>query len=352
MNELAQRLAAGPSTFPHAIDAVRDMLLLVGLDEQQITEASFLDQRVLTPQTWGRWLPFADVAAEIDPGTRDDAHYIFHIGHVGSTLVSRLLGEMPGVLALREPQLLRDLTDIIARMDAVDAPWDPASVPDRTRLLRRLLARTFRPDQRAIIKATSFTSEIAPLLVGGTARALLLYVSPWSYLTTILAGETSRQETAQLTGARLVRLARRMDTLPFRLWSMGEGERLAMSWIVEMLSLQHAARELPEGAALWIDFDRFLAEPAAVLDRIATHFGLAPDGETLQRLVSGPIMRRYSKAPEHGYSTQLRRQLQQDAAKRHADVVREGLTCLEAFGCENADAARALTRAGMAGAAA
>ena len=36
---------------------------------------------------------------------RSDARWIFHIGHVGSTLVSRLLGELDEVLAIREPRL-------------------------------------------------------------------------------------------------------------------------------------------------------------------------------------------------------------------------------------------------------
>ena len=45
----------------------------------------------------------------MDGDLRSDARWIFHIGHVGSTLVSRLLGELAGVLAIREPRLLRDL---------------------------------------------------------------------------------------------------------------------------------------------------------------------------------------------------------------------------------------------------
>ena len=48
-----------------------------------------------------------------------DARWIFHIGHVGSTLISRLLGELEGVLSVREPRSLRDLTffpaDVTAR---------------------------------------------------------------------------------------------------------------------------------------------------------------------------------------------------------------------------------------------
>jgi len=329
MTELSRRLAQGPTQFVHSLDAPRDLLLLIELAEAELRGASFLDQRVLTPKTWGRWLPFADVAGSLDPGARDDAHYIFHIGHVGSTLIARLLGELPGILSLREPLLLRDLAAQIAMRDAVDAPWDPASLPDRARSIRRLLARTTRGDERAIIKATSFTSEIAADLVTGQARAMLLFARPESYMTTILAGDNSRAELAAITLTRLPRLAGRLDDMPYRSWSLNEGERVAIGWVTEMLSLQAAANALPTDAVLWVDFDAFLAEPAEQLVRIAHHFGLGlPAGEA-NRLAASPIMQRYSKAPEHGYSPALRGQLQRQAAQTHGRALDDGLRLVE-----------------------
>jgi hypothetical protein len=329
MTELSRRLAQGPTQFVHSLDAPRDLLLLVELAEADLRGASFLDQRVLKPGLWGRWLPFADIAASIDPGARDDAQYIFHIGHVGSTLIARLLGEVPGILSLREPLLLRDLAAQIAMRGAVDAPWDPASLPDRTRLIRRLLARTTRADERAIVKATSFTSEIATELVTGEARAVLLFARPESYMTTILAGDNSRAELAAITLTRLPRLARRLDDMPYRSWSLSEGERVAIGWVTEMLSLQAAADALPPEAVLWVDFDAFLADPAGQLARIADHLGLGLSTGEADRLAGSPIMQRYSKAPEHGYSPALRGQLQRQAAQAHGQALQDGLRLIE-----------------------
>jgi len=331
MNELSRRLAQGPTQFVHSLDAPRDMLLLIELAETELRGASFLDQRVLTPGRWGRWLPFADVAASLAPAARDDAHYMFHIGHVGSTLIARLLGEIGGVLALREPLLLRDLAAQIAQQGTVEAAWEPASLPDRTRSIRRLLARTTRTGERAIIKATSFTSEIAPRLVTEGARAVLLFARPESYMTTILAGDNSRAELAAITLTRLPRLARRVEDMPHRLWSLDEGERVALGWLTEMLSLQAAADALPAEAVLWVDFDAFLADPAGQLLRIARHFGLDLPIEDAARIVAGPIMQRYSKAPEHGYSPALRAQLQRQAAQVHGHALGAGLRWIEAM---------------------
>jgi hypothetical protein len=340
LDEISRRLAAGPAHFPHTLDPVQDRLLLIALREEEFAAASFLDQRILTSSTKGDWASLADIAARLDAQARDDAHYIFHIGHVGSTLMSRLLGSVPGILALREPLLLRSLADLWARKDAVDAPWDPTGLPARTLVLRRLLSRTFRPDQRAIIKATSFTSEIAPQMVAHGARALFLHVSPQSYMRTILAGEGSRQALATLTGPRLVRLARRLPSMPFRLWSLDEGSRVALAWVTEMLSLSAAEAALPAGSVLWLDFDRFLIEPEASLLQIARHFGLPVGAEDAARIAASPIMLRYSKAPEHRYDAALRRSLQLQAASEHGGALRAGAEWLDRLAREHDEVAR------------
>jgi len=340
LDEVARRIAAGPAHFPHTLDAVRNRLLLIGLTEAEIAAASFMDQRILTPTIKGDWAPFPEVVERIGHAPRDDAHYIFHIGHVGSTLISRLLGSWREVLALREPLALRTLADLWARRDSVDMPWDPACLPQRTEAVRRLLARTFRPDQRAIIKATSFTSEIAPQLVASGAKALFLHVSPQSYMRTILAGEASRQDMVMSAGSRLMRLARRLEPMPFRGWTLGEGERVAMAWVTEMLSLAAAGAAMPAGTVLWLDFDDFLARPAEALGGVARHFGMAARPEDIARVAAGPLMRSYSKAPEHKYDAALRRTLLAQAAAEHGAALAAGSVWLDRLANQHEAVAR------------
>ena len=125
---------------------------------------------------------------------RSDARWIFHIGHVGSTLVSRLLGELDGVLAIREPRLLRDLA------------LSPPEVRQRyIAPVPKLMSRTFAADEIACVKATSFASEIAPQLVPPGERALFMYATPRNYIASILAGENSLQELRMLAGPRAQR---------------------------------------------------------------------------------------------------------------------------------------------------
>src|SRR4051812_20955763 len=203
---------ASPRWFPHYYDAAHDVVAFVEHDEASYRAASFLDDSSLPPGAARHPVPWNQVASLVPADARRDVQYIFHIGHVGSTLISRLLGELPEVLALREPQILRDFAACLA-----DGSWDPASIPARLDALNALLSRTFRPEQRAMAKATSFVSEIAADLVPGGSRALLLCASPEHYAGNILGGPNSRQEMAASAADRLARLHRRIGE---RRWSL------------------------------------------------------------------------------------------------------------------------------------
>ncbi|MGB3472779.1 MAG: hypothetical protein WBA51_18330, partial [Erythrobacter sp.] len=299
------------------------------LSEADFRDASFLDQRLLQAQPgqqqramqWGDWSVIAPQTA----GARDDARFIFHIGHVGSTLIARLLGEAADTLALREPQLLRQFAEFAMLEGEAHSPWPPGRMAERLPLVRQWLSRTFRADQRALIKATSFVSDIAPELMGTTRKAVFLKLSAQRYLQTILAGDASRQELAVFSPTRIQRLNARIGEPVLKLWELDETKRAALGWACEMAALEAASNH----NVLWVDFDAFLAQPAAQLSQIAQHLGIALSDDQAQQLASGPMMQRYSKAPEHGYSPQLREDVLAKAASERGSDIRAALDWLE-----------------------
>src|SRR5438270_6282439 len=142
-----------------ALDPTAGMVRLIAMDREAYRGASFLDDRLLQTPVDAQIVPWPQVEEAMAGELRHDARWIFHIGHVGSTLLSRLLGEIDGVLGVREPRLLRDLA------------LSPAEV--RTRYLApvtKLMSRTFAADEIACVKATSFASEIAVQLVPSGER--------------------------------------------------------------------------------------------------------------------------------------------------------------------------------------
>ena len=258
---------APPDYLPFALDRASGRATLLRLSEAGYRAASFLDQRMLGPDSILAEMDWAEL--DLPAEARRDVQYIFHIGNVGSTLISRLLGELPGIFALREPQILRDF--------AAEPPAD-----DDFARLTALLSRTFRPEQRANVKATSFTGEIADRLLPPGAKALFLYARPDRYLENILAGENSWQTLQALGPVRLARLRTRCPGLEADLAAMHDGLRAALGWACEMTSLDAAAARLPAGAVLWLDFDTFLSDPAAHLAAIAGHFGHRTDAATIR----------------------------------------------------------------------
>ena len=121
--DLLARLPGSPDIYPQKLDLVRDAVLLVRFSRAQYLAASFLDDRILGPNLAGACVPAGTV---VDAASRlassRPVHFIFHTGHVGSTLVSRLLDETGTMLSLREPLPLRSLAeahDVLTQPDSL-----------------------------------------------------------------------------------------------------------------------------------------------------------------------------------------------------------------------------------------
>lgn len=318
---LAQHLRRSPEAYPHTWDPAADAVFFMLMGEADYARASFLDQRILSAQTPGEWMAWARLEGLV-ADLPERLGLIFHIGHVGSTLISRLLGAGPGVLALREPAPLRQLAQMRGP--------SPEAYAVRLPTWLKLWSRPFREGQLPIVKATSFASECAGEILArpGLPSALMLYAKPEAYISGILAGPNSSQEARAMAPSRLQRLKGRLDADSFELAAMSPGEAIAMSWASEMTSLKAGAQE-HEAQADWMDFDAFLADPAALLAQAFARFGLAPEAAAIEGLIAGPIMRQYSKAPEHAYDARLRAEVLAAGAEESADELRKGLAWLE-----------------------
>jgi hypothetical protein len=250
---------------------------------------------------------------------------------VGSTLIARLLGEVPGVLSIREPRFLRDLTAV-----------SPEQRRPMSAAAQALFSRTFGPDEIALVKATSFVSEIAAELVPAGGRALFMYATPRNYMASILAGENSVKELRMLAPVRAQRSASRVNGLDRR--EASDAHLAAAAWACEMTALELAAEAMADRSIAWADFDRMLGGMAGELGRVADFFGFAAGREQLQTIAGGPLMRRYSKALEYDYSAELRRELIAEAEGRHRRDIDDALAMLREAAEKSPLLARALAR--------
>ncbi len=325
MDPFIQALAGSPAFFPHLYDPGTDCVTFSRLTAEGYAKASFLDQRTLQPTVPTRAVPFTQVEAAA-AGLPEACDFLFHIGHVGSTLLARLLGQHPALLALREPAILRSLFQLRTAPDSLPRRLTDSEFEARLSTFLKLWSRTFAPGQCALIKATSYVSELAAELLArpSAPRAIFMTVSAEAYLATILGAEHSPREAREFAPSRLRRLKRRFaDIRP----PQSLGELVAMGWGAEMCALREAAA-VGGARVLWLDFDAFLAEPKAWLAKCFTHLDVDAAAQ-LDAIATSDDMRRYSKAPEHAYDTGLRSAVLTEARVRQAAEIRRGLAWLE-----------------------
>ena len=157
------------------------------------------------------------------------------------------------------------------------------------------------------------------------SRSIFMFVRPLTFLKALLDGAMSDIEG--LAERRLSRLHRRLGGMIWRLTDLSPGERVAMSWLSEMMALKNAGDRFPT-RVLWKDFDDFLATPQSRLTAALTHFGIGGASDFALKILAGPTMGQYAKAPACKFDVRHREQLLRQAEVRHAAEIRKGMDWL------------------------
>jgi hypothetical protein len=199
----------------------------------------------------------------------EPAGMIFHLSRCGSTLVSRLLGTLPGVVVIAEPSPLNALLGLDP--DRVDGP----TLVRLVRLLVRALGRCRHGDERQLVlKCTSWNIRRREILAAAFPE------TPWVWL---------QRDPAQVMASLLANPPGWLGlgvTPPRTARFFG----LDPAAVPASARLEFAARAL--GAMLWsaaTDPDRRLCVdyadlPAAIWQRVAPHFGIETDGAAIERM--------------------------------------------------------------------
>lgn len=344
MDNLLTDIARSPAVYVQKLELERDSVFLVQLTAAQYRGASFLDDRILSSGIGGVWAPCSEVAGAVRaaPASRP-LHFIFHGGHVGSTLLSRLLDHRQGVLNLREPLPLRTLADA---HDRLNTPGSMTGVQFDAYLETFLLlwARGFEETRTVVLKATSTAGRIAPRLMAASppSKAVYLNLRAEPYLATLLAGANAMIDLRGFGPERLARLTRYLGQSPGRLDSLSPGELSAATWLAERLA-QARALQAVGGRMIALDFDAMLADLEGTLTQVFAHFDVAVPAQTISAIARSPLLSRYSKAPEqYAYSPAMRAELLAQARREHAAEIRKGLRFLEQLGARQASVAEVL----------
>ncbi|MFC3814213.1 hypothetical protein [Lysobacter sp. GCM10012299] len=318
-----------PGFLPFKLDLVGRRVLFLRLDAAQRREAAFLDDRALPANADGAWVPLDTVLAR-DAAAVPSADAIFHIGHCGSTLLSRLLDSWPQLQGLREPLPLRTLAEAWPGLDELQSRLSPAQAAQLLRALWSRWSQPLPPQTRSVVKATSSCNGlIAPLLQSQpTMRAVLLDMPLRPYLATLLKSPASVHDAASAAGERLRDLHTRGVADGTALHALSLPQQCAMGWLAERVRFSATARGEHAARVLHMDFDALLAQPREQLQRLAEHFDL--DAAGLDTATASPAWGRYSKAQAHGYGRDDRAHDLALAMERHGAQIAEGEAWVEA----------------------
>jgi hypothetical protein len=306
-----------------SLDMVAASAQCLKLSEAEFHAASFLDQRLLVSRHT-HTLPLAEFQSLVghpsNPTESPSTNFIFHIGHCGSTLVSRALAANTAVLPLREPLGLRQLAAIPVQQRNESWAWT-------LRLVLAAHSRVFRPGQASMIKATSTcNSLIHPLMeLAPQSKSLLLYLPLESYLAGLLGKQTPAIDLRGHAASRL----QEWQTLTGNPLQQHEGEDFSeaqlavLAWLTSMARLLQASARQP-GRCYLLNFEKFLADPPGSLEHLIKFFHL--DASRTEILTAWPdISVGYSKQPEHPYSAFNRARTLARGRQQRGDEISSGL---------------------------
>ncbi len=338
-HKLLDGLSTSPDVFIHQFDIVGDRALIIRLDQEPRRQASFLDDRILGPGVEGGWAPWAEIEAAALAAPPAKAGFIFHIGHCGSTLISRLIEVASGVRSLREPQPLRQFATVAADLADGLSPWTAAELQKRI----DLYLRTASAGETTIIKATSYCGDLVNRMKGAAA---FCYSTPQTYIAAMLGGANNPLDLRLHAPLRLRRLRTLCAAPVADLATLTPGEVAAMSWACETATMA-AAHEHDAQRIFTIDFDAFLRRQEETLAALLAHFSLTTSPDRIRAALTGPTMRTYSKDSSFDYSPEDRRVLLAEYAAAHKAEIARGRQWLELAAKAHKPVAAALDRFGI-----
>jgi len=298
----------------------------IALEEHELLNSSFLDHRIKVKPNASRFKVKIDpiLCSDVWKNRQDFAPpaYIFHLSHVGSTLVAKALGQADTCLSLREPVPLRNLAALFREAG------EPHSWVSTCRLQELLdyvvfhLARPFNYRTEVLVKCTSWVNEIAHLLLANQqSRALVLYCRLEDFVANLLKEGGGLIDLLGGAANRVRRLNNIQQAKTIYLSELSKGEIAAMTWLVEMLTLKIADADRLN-PLMWLDFENYLKEPISATEDVAHQLHLTWTSADSKRLKSSGLLGNYSKSNDgRTYSAADRtKQIEEQKAKHTEEI--------------------------------
>ncbi|CAN5308402.1 hypothetical protein BH24PSE2_BH24PSE2_10870 [soil metagenome] len=314
------RLFDNPALYPLDLDLAHGRIRFMHLTETCYDESPFLDVRLRRPGGGEFELELArlvELYGRVRPPRRP-MFWLFHIGHCGSTLLSRMLGSLGGVLVVREPPPLLELARRRPPRQLKNATrWRDSFV-----LILSLLSRTFDRQDIALVKPNSHANSLIGHMLDWhpDTRALMLYIGLEPWLATMLRTHTRPEIQHAVDRYRMADF--RLLTDVEEHLELDDARRAALIWLVQMYEMTQAAAVYPYRVRI-MNFDRILEDTRAALAHLAGFLGLPTDGTRVSLALD--LSTRHAKFVDEPYDVRSRQHMLDEARREFAQEIRDGL---------------------------
>ncbi len=191
---------------------------------------------------------------ELKISSKKDLIHIFHISHVGSTFISKLLGSLDETKVLREPNILRDLSQEFSKVISFSSEYKKFELDSLLFGILKLFLSG--KESKVVIKHTSSNLSLP---IGNNhidnieQKEILLYTNLQNFLSHSLTSIGLKGDAEGSAKKRLNQLNKICFSNFFKLDDLQYLEMVSLIWIVELSKL--LARKASNENALLINFD-------------------------------------------------------------------------------------------------
>jgi hypothetical protein len=312
----ARAVATDPQWLPHTFGPDGSQLTSVFVPRAKHRELMFLTDDHYLGHYAKTVHPANDVARQIGDVAAAPLHFIFHTAFCCSTLMVKAL-DIPGrSVGLKEPEILINAANRIARSDDV-------ANRERLGLVLRLLARPFGPGETVIVKPSNSANRIIlpALEMLPQARAVLMH----SDLPTLLRSVAKRGMWGRRWARKVFRNVSAWTSLRFgygpdELFELTDLQVAGLAWLMQIHHFGEVARRMGS-RAIALEGAELIRDPGPVLGRVSALFGLDLDAPTLSAIANGPVFSRHSKFAQRDYGIDAREAEHDAAVAAHGEEI-------------------------------